>query len=145
MSARDFFTADQQQAIRLKIGTAEKSTSGEVRVHIDESCKGEVLDCAADHFKKMEMHKTAQRNGVLFYLAVTDRKFAILGDKGINEKVPADFWNTIRDAMTEHFQRNEFTEGLCLGIEMAGEKLKTHFPYEEGDTNELSDEISFGN
>ena len=91
-----------------------------------------------------QMHRTAQRNGVLFYLAVADRKFAIIGDKGINEKVPEGFWDSIRDVMSRHFQKKEFTEGLCLGIEMAGEKLKAHFPYEEGDVNELSDDVSFG-
>ena len=144
MAAKNFFTADQQQAIRLKIATAEKSTSGEVRVHIDERCKGDALDRAADHFKRMEMHRTAQRNGVLFYLAVADRKFAIIGDKGINEEVPEGFWDSIRDVMSRHVQKKEFTEGLCLGIEMAGEKLKAHFPYEEGDVNELSDDVSFG-
>jgi len=144
MAATEFFNADQQQAIRLKIATAEKSTSGEVRVHIDERCKGDVLDCAARHFRRMGMHKTKLRNGVLFYVAVADRQFAILGDKGINEKVPANFWDSIRDVMLGHFKKREFTEGICLGIEMAGQKLQEHFPYEEGDVNELSDDVSFG-
>jgi uncharacterized membrane protein len=144
MAARNFFTSDQQQAIQLAIANAEHNTSGEVRVHIDEKCKGDVLDCAANHFKRMEMHKTKLNNGVLFYLAVVDQKFAILGDKGINEKVPADFWDNIRDQMLQHFKKQQFTEGLCKGIEMAGEKLKLHFPYQADDINELSDEISFG-
>lgn len=144
MNARNFFTADQQQAIRLKIAAAEMHTSGEVRVHIDERCKGDVLECAARHFKRMGMHKTQLRNGVLFYFAIADQKFAILGDKGINEKVPAGFWDSVRNIMIHHFKKEEFTEGLCMGIDMAGEKLKNYFPYQEGDVNELSDDISFG-
>lgn len=144
MSAKNFFSKEQQLAIQKSIAHAEKNTSGEVRVHIDEHCKGDVLDAAADQFKRLGMHKTELHNGVLFYLAVDDKKFAILGDKGINEKVPADFWDTIKDLMAAHFKRGEFTEGLSAGIEMAGEKLKLHFPLGSNDANELNDEVSFG-
>ncbi len=144
MSAKKFFTPEQQLAIQKAIADAEHSTSGEVRVHIDDECKGDVLDVAADVFHKLKMNKTELRNGVLFYLAVSNRKFAILGDKGINQKVPENFWDTIKDVMLEHFKQQQFTEGLCKGIEMAGEKLKSHFPLQSDDTNELSDEISFG-
>lgn len=143
MSAKNFFTEQQQQAIVQSIANAELNTSGEVRVRIDGKCKGNVLDVAADYFKSLKMHETELRNGVLFYLSVDDHKFAILGDKGINEKVPADFWDNIRDVMLTHFKQEQFTEGLSKGIEMAGEKLKTHFPYKDGDTNELSNDLSF--
>jgi uncharacterized membrane protein len=143
MSVKKFFTEEQKKAIVQSIVNAELNTSGEVKVHIDGKCKGDVLDVAADHFKKLKMHETELRNGVLFYLSVDDRKFAILGDKGINEKVPSDFWDTIRNLMTDHFKKQEFTEGLCKGIEMAGEKLKVHFPYQKNDTNELSNDLSF--
>jgi len=145
MSASNFFTKEQQETIKQAIARAEMNTSGEVRVHIDEKCEGDVLDVAAAHFKRMEMHKTAESNGVLFFLAVADHKFAIIGDKGINEKVPADFWDQIRDTMLQHFKQQQFTEGLSKGIDMAGEKLKLHFPYQSNDTNELSDDVSFGN
>ena len=144
MSAKKFFTTDQQDAIVKAIENAEHATSGEVRVHIDDDCKGDVLDAATIVFHKLKMNKTDLRNGVLFYLAVEDRKFAILGDKGINEKVPSDFWDNIKETMLSFFKQGQFTEGLCKGIEMAGEKLKSHFPLQSNDTNELSDEISFG-
>lgn len=143
MSAKNFFTKEQQEAIVQSIVNAELNTSGEVKVHIDNKCKGDVLDVAADYFKKLKMHETELRNGVLFYLSVDDHKFAILGDKGINEKVPHDFWDHIRDAMLNHFKKHEFTEGLMKGIEMAGEKLKVHFPYNNADNNELSNDLSF--
>jgi uncharacterized membrane protein len=90
------------------------------------------------------MHRTAQRNGVLFYLAMADRKFAILGDAGINKVTPDDFWDKIREKMQNLFKEGKFTGGLIQGIEMAGNALKKHFPYQEDDINELSDEISFG-
>lgn len=90
------------------------------------------------------MHKTGERNGVLFYLAVKDKKFAILGDAGINAVTPDDFWDTIKEEMLELFRENKFSEGLIKGIDLAGEKLKEHFPYQSDDVNELSDEISFG-
>lgn len=143
MSAKDFFTKEQQTAIVRSIANAELNTSGEVKVHIDSKCNGDVLDVAADYFKKLKMHETELRNGVLFYLSVDDHKFAILGDKGINEKVPHDFWDNIRDAMLDHFKHREFTEGLVKGIEMAGEQLKAHFPYNKNDNNELSNDLSF--
>ncbi|MBN8696270.1 MAG: TPM domain-containing protein [Bacteroidetes bacterium] len=145
MSAKKFFSEDQKQAIQQAIANAELNTSGEIRVHIDDKCKKDVLDQAANLFHQLKMDATELRNGVLFYLAVDDHKFAILGDKGINEKVPADFWNTIKEEMLVHFKQQQFTEGLCKGIEMAGQKLKAHFPLQSDDTNELSNDVSFGN
>ena len=103
-----------------------------------------VLDKAASVFHNLKMNKTELRNGVLFYLAVNDKKFAILGDKGINEKVPGNFWDNIKNSMLEHFKNEQFTEGLAKGIEMAGEKLKVHFPLQINDKNELNNDISFG-
>jgi uncharacterized membrane protein len=89
------------------------------------------------------MHKTAERNGVLFYLAVSDRKFAILGDAGINAKVPTGFWDDISELLKNNFKDGKFTEGLSEGILLAGEHLKIHFPHRKDDINELPDEISF--
>jgi len=143
MKAKDFFSEADQQQIVEAIKRAEKNTSGEIRVHIENYKKKNVLDRAAYWFKKMGMHKTALRNGVLFYLAVDSKQFAILGDVGINQKVGNDFWKEVRDVMVEHFKNGKFSEGLSKGIEMAGEKLKTFFPYQSDDVNELSDDISF--
>lgn len=143
MDAKDFFTEEQKLLIQQSIATAEFNTSGEIRVHIDNACKGDVLDQAANVFGQLKMDATALRNGILFYLAIKDQKFAILGDKGINEKVPADFWDQIKETMVAYFKQQQFTEGLSKGIEMAGEKLKTYFPLQEDDTNELSNEVSF--
>jgi uncharacterized membrane protein len=144
MGVNTFFTKEQQSAIVQAIADAEKATSGEIRVHLDGSCKGSVLDCAAYVFKKLKMHKTALRNGVLIYLAVNDRKFAILGDAGINTRVPEGFWDQIKDVMSANFVKGDFTNGLTQGIQMVGEKLKVYFPIKANDTNELSNEISFG-
>lgn len=144
MSAKKFFTSEQQKAIQKSIADAELNTSGEIRVHIDDKCTEDVLDKAANTFHRLKMNKTAQRNGVLFYLAVNDQKFAILGDEGINKKVPADFWDNIKETMLTHFKQKQFTEGLSKGIEMAGEKLKIHFPLQSDDKNELSNDMSFG-
>lgn len=143
MNAKDFFTEVQKQTIQKAIAGAEFNTSGEIRVHIDNDCKVDVLDRAADVFHNLKMDATALRNGILIYLAVNDRKFAILGDKGINEKVPADFWDQIKETMLDYFKKQQFTEGLSRGIEMAGEKLKAYFPIQDDDTNELSNEVSF--
>ncbi|MCB0483033.1 MAG: TPM domain-containing protein [Flavobacteriales bacterium] len=143
MNARDYFSLEQQERIKDAIGDAERETSGEIRVHIENECKEDVLDRAAFWFEKLEMHKTALRNGVLIYLALNDHKFAILGDAGINAKVPPGFWDSTRDKMLGLFRTRQYTEGLCAGIQEAGLQLKTYFPWQEDDINELSDEISF--
>ncbi len=143
MKASTFFTREQQEAITRAIGEAEHATSGEIRVHIETSCKGDVLDEAAWLFRNLGMHRTADRNGVLIYLALKERKFAIIGDTGINAVVPLGFWDNIRDHMKQRFSENLFAEGLTEGIIMAGEQLKEHFPHAKDDINELTDTISF--
>ena len=144
MNAANFFSKEEKEVIKSAVKEAELNTSGEIRVHIDNHCKEEVMDRAAWWFGKLEIQKTAQRNGVLFYLAVKDHKFAILGDGGINAVTQDDFWDQIKEKMLASFMEGEFANGLKEGILMAGEALKSHFPYQDDDINELSDEISFG-
>lgn len=141
--AKDFFSAADELQIMNAIRQAENNTSGEIRVHIENKCKGDVLDRAAQVFDLLKMHKTELRNGVLFYLAVKDRKFAIIGDAGINAKVPDHFWDEIKEMMFEHFKEGDFSKGLSQGIIKAGEQLKSHFQHQDDDVNELSDEISY--
>lgn len=144
MSVRNFFTKQEKEDITIAIKNAELDTSGEIRIHIEETCKGDARDRAAYIFDKLDMQETEQRNGVLFYLAVKNRKFAILGDAGVNGVVLENFWDDVRDIMLNHFRENNFVDGLVEGITMAGKQLKKHFPYQSDDVNELSDEISFG-
>lgn len=140
-----FFTEDQQRLIIDAIQEAERQTSGEVRVHIEKKCPlDDVMERAKEVFLFLHLHETKERNGVLFYLAYEDRKFAVLGDKGIDEKVSKDFWNSTKDLLRQYFSKGQFTEGFCKGIEEAGRQLKTHFPYSSDDINELPDDISFG-
>ena len=144
MKAINFFSKEDKDLIKSAVQEAELNTSGEIRVHLDNHCREEVMDRASWWFGKLGMQKTEQRNGVLFYLAVKDQKFAILGDAGINAVTPDDFWDNIKEKMMTHFQEEKFSTGLQEGILMAGEQLKEHFPYQDDDVNELSDEISFG-
>lgn len=139
------FSSSDRKAIIAAIKSAEVATSGEIQVHIESRCKGEVLDRAVVVFDKLKMYQTKDRNGVLFYLAVEDKKFGILGDSGINQKVPDDFWEKIKEQMASQFKVGQFTQGLIEGIQEAGQQLGTHFPYQgDADINELPDEISFG-
>lgn len=143
-SVRNFFTEAEKEDIRLAIKNAELDTSGEVRVHIENTCEGDVMDRAATLFDKLGMTRTKLRNGILFYLAVDNRKFAVIGDVGINLKVDEHFWDGIKMKMLVHFREGDFAQGLIEGIETVGQNLKKHFPYQSDDVNELSDEISFG-
>ncbi len=145
MKPSQFLKQEEQEKILQAIREAENTSSGEIRVHLEKKCPTDVLDRAAYVFEKLAMHKTQKRNGVLFYLSVEDRKFAILGDAGINAVTPEDFWDRIRDRVLEHFSRGEFAEGLETGIRMSGKALQEYFPHEAGDVNELSNEISSGN
>ena len=144
MRASTFFSDEQKCLIVNAIEEAEKSTSGEIRLHVEMPCHGDVMKRAVRVFQKLKMQRTQLRNGVLFYMAVSDRQFAIIGDKGINDKVPEGFWNDIEKHMSELFAKGLFTEGVTDGIRMAGEQLKRHFPYQLDDVNELTNEISFG-
>ncbi|QCR24165.1 TPM domain-containing protein [Pontibacter sp. SGAir0037] len=142
---KDTISEADERLIIKAIQEAETKTSGEIRVHIESNCKGDVLDRATEVFAELHMHLTSQRNGVLFYVAIEDHQFAVLGDAGINAIVPDHFWEDITEVVINHFKRRHYGEGLSKGILMAGEQLKSHFPYDDkGDQNELSDEISFG-
>lgn len=139
------FLSDQEQAnVLAAISDAESKTSGEIRLHLESRCKGDVLDRAAVVFETLAMHKTALRNGVLFYLATEDRKFAILGDGGINAVVPDNFWNDVKNRVIDGLASGKPAEGIASGIRLAGEQLSAHFPLEANDINELSNDISFG-
>lgn len=139
-----FFTKEEKKDIESAIKTAELNTSGEVRVHIESKCPENEMDRAAYWFAQLNMHKTEQRNGVLFYMAVEDRKFAIIGDVGINQKVEDGFWDKTKDLMLDYFKDGKISQGFSVGIIQAGLQLKKHFPYQTDDVNELADEISFG-
>ena len=140
----DFLTKEDEQAIVEAIRMAEKVTSGEIRVHIEKTTSKVPFDRALEVFHELKMDETHLKNGVLIYLAVADKKFVICGDQGINEVVPVDFWDSTKDIMATQFKTGNFKQGLIDGIVKAGEQLRHHFPYAEGDTNELSNEISKG-
>ncbi len=142
--AKNFFSIQERDDIRQAIMNAELDTSGEIRVHIENTFSGDVLDRAAFVFKQLGMNKTELRNGVLIYLAVKNRRFAIIGDSGIHKLVPENYWNEIKAKMLDHFRENRYTEGLIEAITSTGIHLKKHFPYHLGDVNELPDEVSFG-
>jgi uncharacterized membrane protein len=143
MNVRNYFSEEEKQQIVEAIRGAEMNTSGEIRVHVEKFCKNSVLDRAAYVFKTLDMHKTGLRNGVLFYIAVEDRKFAVLGDTGINQKVPENFWEDIKEEMSVCFNEGKISKGLSTGIQKAGEQLKQFFPWQQDDVNELPDEISY--
>ena len=145
MGVANFFNKEEKEKILQAIKDAEKETSGEIRLHLDLRCKGEALEQAVKMFEKLKMNETQLRNGTLIYLAVTDHKFAIFGDEGINEIVPDNFWEDVKEEMRELFVKGQFADGVSHGIFLVGEKLKEFFPYQEDDINELPDnlEVSF--
>jgi uncharacterized membrane protein len=139
---KHFFSAEQEQDLMLAIRRAEEHTSGEIRVHFEAKCPGDAFKRGLEVFTMLEMHKTKLRNGVLFYIAMETQKFAIIADQGIHEKVTEGFWNEIRDEMASFFRQNNLIEGLKIGVVKAGKALKDYFPFEDGDINELSDQIT---
>ena len=140
----DFLTKEEESAIVEAIQKTKKNTSGEIRVHIEATTSLDAYDRAMEVFHELNMDATELQNGVLVYLAVNDKTFVICGDKGINDVVAPDFWDCTRDAMVSQFKLGNYKQGLIDGILNAGEQLKKYFPWQEGDTNELSNEISKG-
>jgi uncharacterized membrane protein len=137
------FTEEEQEMVTTAIADAEKLTSGEIRIAIEKHCPDDAMTRATTYFSKLNMEKTVHRNGVLIYLANEDRKFAIIGDSGINKVVPPDFWETTQVAMKAHFASGNFSSGIIAGVRLAGEKLAMFFPYDNGDVNELPNDIIF--
>lgn len=140
---KSFFTEADEASIVASIQKAESKTSGEIRVHITKSSGDSPMETACKAFEKLGMRETELHNGVLFFLSIDDRVFTILGDDGINENVPDNFWETTRDTVLECFKQGEFAEGLSKGILKAGEQLAEYFPHQEDDVNELPDAISY--
>lgn len=143
---KDFFSDDEKKLIVSSIQAAEKQTSGEIRVFVESRCKYvDPLDRAAEVFAGLKMEETAARNGVLVYVALKDKQLALLGDKGIHEKVGAEFWNKEVKLILSHFNRKDYAAGIAHVVEEIGDALRTHFPYDkDGDINELPDDIVFG-
>jgi uncharacterized membrane protein len=134
--------ADEIRLIKA-IQLAELKTSGEVRVHIEKTCKGDSLEECKKQFVKLKMHQTKDRNGILFFLAINSKSFAVWGDEGIHQKVSDEFWKSITDCAISYFKQNDLMTGIEKAVELCGEKLKIHFPIEADDKNELSNEISY--
>lgn len=144
MKVKEFIGREGKLQIEQAIKEAELDTSGEIRVHIESKCTSDPLQRAVYIFNYLKMYNTQARNGVLIYVAVESRKFAIIGDAGINKAVPDNFWDSIKEGMGEAFSQGKYVEGLANAIKVAGESLKQYFPYRNDDINEQPDEISFG-
>ncbi len=140
----DFLTAEQEQQIIAAIRDAEKKTSGEIRIHLEPHTTVDVVKRATEVFHQLKMDLTAERNGVLIYVAVEDRLFAIIGDQGIDQVVPDTFWEHTKDAILEQFKLGNFCQGIINGVISAGDQLQKFFPWDHTDINELPDEISKG-
>lgn len=139
----EFLTPEEEEQIVEAIKEAEKQTSGEIRVHIENESSMDPFERAKEVFYYLKMDQTAEKNGVLFYISTKDHHFVVIGDEGIDRVVPDNFWESVKNHVLGEFAKGNFAKGLLLGIADAGNKLKEYFPYEtKGDTNELSDEIS---
>ncbi|HNR27258.1 MAG TPA: TPM domain-containing protein [Bacteroidales bacterium] len=138
------FSSRDKKSIVETITRAELKTSGEIRVHIETYCPSSSLERAVFVFNQLKMYKTRDRNSVLIYLASESRKFAVIGDTGINAVVPEGFWDSVKEIMKESFVTGRFTEGICAAVEEIGVKLTRYFPYQPDDVNELPNDISFG-
>jgi len=142
---KEIFSKENQKIIEEAIREAETSTSGEIRLHVENHCSKNVLDRASEVFSLLEMHQTKERNGVLFYLAIKDKQFAIIGDVGINRKMKDHYWGEIKEHLVSRFKNEEFILGLKEAILMTGIQMKDFFPAISESENQLVNEISFGN
>jgi uncharacterized membrane protein len=144
LEAEKIISPSDREKIKSAIEQAEKITSGQIRVFVEDTCKVDVLDRAAHVFRKLKMHHTKDRHGVLIYVSVVDHKYAIIGDAGIHKHVKDDFWNKIKEEMLAHFKEGKIAGGIVHAIHEAGKALAAHFPRKKNGTNELSDDVIFG-
>jgi len=140
-SSKTFLTTEQRHQLITAIREAEGKSSGEIRVYFEKHCKKDLMDRAVEVFHQLKLEKTKLRTGILIYVAYLDRVFAIIGDQGINEKVPSGFWDEAKELMTLYFKEEQYTEGLLKGINLAGEQLRNFFEITGTDTNEIADDI----
>lgn len=141
-NVEDFLSAEEEKQIVEAIRQAEKLTSGEIRVHIDQYTEKDQIERAQEVFYLLNMNETKDKNGILFHVSVENKAFSVIGDEGIDKKVPLNFWNDIKELIIAHFKQKRYAEGLIKGIQMAGDSLQHYFPYQKDDINELPDEIS---
>ncbi len=139
-----FLTDSEEQEIIQAIREAERDTSGEIRVHIENGFGMDAMQRAKELFHELKMDNTRNSNGVLLYIAVHDHQFVICGDRGICAVVPENFWDATRDQIQMHFKKGAFKEGIIAGVRSACKELQAHFPWNPEDTNELTNEISKG-
>lgn len=140
----NFLSTEEEKQIVKTIQQAERLTSGEIRVHIDQHTHKSQIERAKEIFYLLKMNETQNHNGILFHVSIENKAFSVIGDEGIDKKVPLNFWEDIKDEITLFFKQKRYAEGLIKGIQMAGESLQHYFPYQKNDTNELPDEISKG-
>ena len=145
MTRRQMMRAVDAERVKTAIGAAERMTSGEISVSVAPLFWGNVEKAAQKAFARLGMIQTKEHNGVLIFVVPARRKFAVLGDRGIHERVGQEFWNRIAARLSEHFRSGHYTEGLVAAVEEVGLQLAAHFPYDaENDVNELADDIDFG-
>jgi uncharacterized membrane protein len=142
LAAETFLTEDEHRRVREAIAAAERRTSGEIRVHLEDRCEDELMDHAAFIFKQLNMDRTRERNGVLIYVSAADHRVAVIGDAGIHARVGHSYWEEVLATLIVHFKEGRHAEGLIAAIERTGEKLREHFPFQRDDRDELSNEIS---
>nr|AIA11825.1 Repair protein [uncultured bacterium] len=139
-----FLSDSEKKELAAAISAAEENTIGEIRVYLEKHCREEPLNRALKVFRQLKMEKTQERTGVLIYVAHDDRKLAIIGDKGIHEKVPENFWDEVKSEMTSNFAEGNFLAGLKLAISRCGDHLHKNFPSRSANPNELSNEVVIG-
>lgn len=144
MKAYEIFTPDVQVHLQHIIAEAERRTSGEIRLHVEDECGVDPLARAEYIFQSLKMFQTKDRNAVLVYISVLDRKFALYGDVGIHSKVGSEYWNQTLNLAIEELHNNHIAQGIGKAILSIGTQLSHYFPLEKGDANELSNDITFG-
>ncbi|MBA2613982.1 MAG: TPM domain-containing protein [Bacteroidetes bacterium] len=142
-TARNFFDQREQEILVNAIAQAELRTSGEIRLHIENYCLGSEIKCAQRVFAKLKMHETAERNGVLIYIATLNKKIAVIGDEGIHQKLGNEFWQKIVNDLIKKFKENKKAEAMAECILECGEQLGKYFPRNSDDKNELTNTISY--
>jgi uncharacterized membrane protein len=127
------------------IQKAEENSTGEIRVHLSKKFfEKDAFARATRLFKQFGMFRTAHRNAVLFYVNLKRKKFAIVGDEGIHQKVGQRYWEEIARELRKDLMETHPERAIANAVLKIGQVLEKHFPLEEGarHQNELKNEFS---
>lgn len=145
---KKYISSAELEAIKNHIAEIEKYTSGEIRLcflktraWIDRKLTPKEL--ALKEFYRLGIQNTKDKTGVLLFILFTEKKFEIIADEGINNKISQDKWDLITNHLISNFKEGKYKDGIVKALDEIKDVLMNEFPRQSDDVDELSNDIVF--